>query len=147
MADRAEVLKEREIATKAWKAARTALCDDMTWPELAAYLDREHPLEPEVAVTPNGTEWRLDHWDGLWRAYNTLGAQRIAVLPGDRATVANLLCPFEEVVRAVMEESAADARGAAELVLRSHSGLTLSARPNQYTRDHLPAILSRLSRP
>src|SRR5687767_7875609 len=51
VADRAAVLKEREIATKAWKAARTTLCDDMTWPELAAYLDREHPLEPEPPIT------------------------------------------------------------------------------------------------
>jgi hypothetical protein len=131
MADRDQVLREREIAIKAWSRA-------LSRPDgLAAYLDREHPLpepEPRKATVTLGNEWSLHLRDGF--AELRLNGSFILNLPQrDLPAIGNLLCPFEEVARALADEL-------------SDQGTIYMPRfefPN-FVRDHLPAILARLSR-
>jgi hypothetical protein len=137
MSDRDQVLREREKAEKAWWAGWFAPHTGRSEAELAAYLDREHPLpepEPRKATVTLGNEWSLHLRDGF--AELRLNGSFILNLPQrDLPAIGNLLCPFEEVARALADEL-------------SDQGTIYMPRfefPN-FVRDHLPAILARLSR-
>jgi len=97
--DVATVQRDREIVEAALRFAGFAQ------PGIGAIVDKLHPLpapEPQQAQGPSGWAWELTacsldmRRDG--RAYG------LTLPPEDRATVANLLCPFEDVVRATLEE-------------------------------------------
>jgi hypothetical protein len=143
--------REREIAKKAWVRGRYGSGWEPDDPssaaaaELAAYLDREHPLpqpEPKGVTGPSGTWYQIqpassllsDLWVAIMRTPGTHGVE-LRAPKADLPALANLLCPFEEVARALADEL-------------SDQGTIYMPRfefPN-FVRDHLPAILARLSR-
>jgi hypothetical protein len=137
MADRDQVLREREIAIKAWSRA-------LSRPDgLAAYLDREHPLpkpEPQQVTGPSGYSYHLYAPDERragtrWNLLG-LGPAKTEVCAEDRATVSNLLCPFEDVVVAMYHARDIQVVGGADGEERLRDEM----------RRLLPAILARLSR-
>ena len=138
VADRDQVLKERALVAEGWRAA--------DWPgpseaQLAAYLDREHPLPEAPAPSVVGTTGvryvrRLSR-SGLY-TYVERNDETVPFLTADLPTVANLLCSFEEVVRAASEEWYARRPGGI--------GATSPRADAAFCRDHLPAILARIAK-
>ena len=150
---REELMAMRAEAEKHWRAGRTALDAVAPGPLslspgeekiLAAYLDANvGPLpapEPQQVTGPSGETYRL--FGGRPTLYNDT---RLHVSPVDRATVANLLCPFEDVVRATLEELGAIAVDCGPTwgkAVRGDNGSWPGF--TRETKAHLSRILKRL---
>lgn len=114
MTDKAQVTREelmamREVAAKAYVAPfQHRLWSAPGKREVDAYVDALYPLpapEPQQVTGPSGTVYAFRPDLGvLTRSPGARYEQTLVLDTRDEATVANLLCPFEDVVRATLEE-------------------------------------------
>lgn len=149
-----ELLARREVAGKAYRfaAERWGAFDAAGE---AAYLDREFPLpapEPKGVTGPSGQWYQMQEgasyvnkigplselWVVVTRAHGTQGVE-LRLPKEDRATVANLLVPFEDVVRATL-----DHMGVVNIEGRSAGWRSSNDSFCATVARSIPAILKRL---